>query len=169
MGLAGPGHHHIWLSKQYLQHQSLPQCAYCNSLISNVKLKSKETLPFKKRNQLRINASKTINPDKNQKFIERLVENLPNDSSQCMKNSWYCLWNTIYNATVSIYGKKIHKNKNWFKANISTFELVIKAKHSMLIRLKYLPTQQNLQTLKLLTLIPRKLHIDVLMTIGSNC
>lgn len=60
----------------------------------------------------------------------------------------------------------MHKNKDYFKDNISTLEPVNNAKCSMLVRLKREPSQQNLQALKDAY---SKIHVAMQMTTGSKC
>ena len=86
--------------------------------------------------------------DKNFKFNQQLTDALSNNVSEKADDCWNFLRDTIYSSAIETYGKKEHKNTDWFEANITEMEPVIKAKRVALIKYKDNPSQSNLQTLR---------------------
>ena len=65
-----------------------------------------------------------------------------------MGDRWNSLRTTIYNTAVLTYGKKEHKNTDWFEESVSILMPVIDAMRDALIMYKSSPSQQNHQALK---------------------
>ena len=124
-------------------------CDTDHSLIaSRVKLRPKKLYHSKKKVQSKINTCMTAFADKNLKFNQQLTDALSNNVSEKADDCWNFLRDTIYSSAIETYGKKEHKNTDWFEANITEMEPVIKAKRVALIKYKDNPSQSNLQTLR---------------------
>ena len=95
---------------------------------------------------------------KNLKFNQQLTDALSNNVSEKADDCWNFLRDTIYSSAIETYGKKEHKNTDWFEANITEMEPVIKAKRVALIKYKDNPSQSNLPSPVTYLLIKRSTY-----------
>ena len=124
-------------------------CNTDHSLIASaVKTRPKKLHHSKQQGQPRINIGKTMNSGKNQEFAERLKEILASSHEQNAIEKWKSIRNAIYNEAILTYGKKEHKNTDWFEANTTELEPAISQKRLALINYKRDPSQRNLQALR---------------------
>ena len=113
-----------------------------------VKLKPKKVYRSKRIGQPKIDTCQTAYRAKNDEFIERLNMAMQNEGEHEAHARWGSLKSTIYNAAIQTYGKKQHKNADWFEANITRMEPVIKAKRTALLNYKKDPDHQSLHRLR---------------------
>ena len=84
-----------------------------------VKLKPKKVYRSKRIGQPKIDTCQTAYRAKNDEFIERLNMTMQNEGEHESILDGAPSMSTIYNAAIQTYGKKQHKNADWFEANIT--------------------------------------------------
>ena len=96
-----------------------------------------------------MNTAKTTDPATNTEFTERLRESLPKNQEDNAEEHWESLKKVIFETAIAIsYGKKEHKNLDWFKANFSELKPIIEGKRQALICYKKDPNRQNYSVFK---------------------
>ncbi|GCC21869.1 hypothetical protein chiPu_0000251 [Chiloscyllium punctatum] len=97
----------------------------------------------------RINASKTLHPEKAAEFIKSLEDAFLADSSEeGAQQSWDSLRDTIHSTALKAFGKKQRKTQDWFEASSSELTTVVEAKCVALLERKCHPKQATLQALR---------------------
>ncbi|XP_038059300.1 craniofacial development protein 2-like [Patiria miniata] len=124
-------------------------CDTDHSLVGcKVKLQPQRFHRAKREGRPRIDTSKTRNPDKVEEFVKALENVLPGPPSNNTNVRWSHLRDTIYNAAMSIFGKRQNKSADWFEANAEEMLPLIKEKRQALSAYKNLPSAGNLQALR---------------------
>ena len=126
-------------------------CDTDHSLVcSTVKLTPKRIYRSKTKLQPKINTSKTKDLVCCQKFQTKLCEALGEVSSLPSKEEkWQKIKDTTYHCAMSCLGKKEKKNEDWFDHNSSELEPIIAEKKAALRAYKDLPSNRNLEKLRL--------------------
>ena len=100
----------------------------------------------------RINTGKTKFPAKKNEFKNNLsaaLESTEIVDNQTAENKWDHLRKTLYDTAMLTYGKKEHRNEDWYEASLIDIEPVINTKRSALVRYKNCPSQTNLNLLRI--------------------
>ena len=117
-------------------------------IISKAKIKPKRLHHMRKEGLPKINTAKTTDPATNTEFTERLRESLPKNEEANAEEHWESLKKVIFETAVASYGKKEHKNTDWFEANFAELKPIIEAKRQALICYKKDPNRQNYSIFK---------------------
>ena len=116
---------------------------------SKVRLTPKKLHHSKKKGRPRINTSCVRNPEKTQQLISILDGALKVETADDTINSkWPRLRDAMYNAAITVYGKKERKNADWYEAHWEEMEPVTEAKRKALLAYKAKPSPSTLQALR---------------------
>ena len=82
-----------------------------------------------------------------EEFARVLGDSLPRPPTANTQDGWEHFRDAVYNAAMSIFGKKTSKPADWFEAHSEEMTPVIQAKRNALIAYKTNSSEQNLQVL----------------------
>ncbi|XP_047498459.1 uncharacterized protein LOC125045298 [Penaeus chinensis] len=137
----------VLLSRTY--HSA--DCDTDHSLVaSKVRIAPREIHHSKKSRRPRVNTCNATNPFKMQGFLNLLNVTLAREMSEDDTTDliWSHLRDSIYSAAISAYGKKEHKNADWFEAHWDRMEPVVEAKRKTLLAYKNAPNPTTLTALR---------------------
>ena len=125
-------------------------CDTDHSLVaSKVRLAAQKLHHSKSKCRPRINTCNTTNSEGTQEFISCLKTSLADCAQdESIESKWYKIRDAIYNCASSVYGKKEHKNADWFEACWDDVEPAIEAKRQALLTYKKSPNQTLLKALR---------------------
>ena len=109
----------------------------------------KNSYHTKKKGCPRINTFCMKDPVKTQLFTDKVKEGLSKTSpSVTIDSKWTHLRDTIYTSAIDAFGKKSHKNTDWFDEYWDEMKPVTEAKRKALMAYKEKPTPDRLHALK---------------------
>ncbi|XP_047490320.1 uncharacterized protein LOC125039959 [Penaeus chinensis] len=129
-------------------------CADCDTdhslVASKVRIAPRKIHHSKESGRPRVNTCNARNPLKMQGFLNLLNVTLARGMSEDDTTDliWSHLRDSIYSAAISAYGKKEHKNADWFKAHWDRMEPVVEAKGKTLLAYKNAPNPTTLTALR---------------------
>ena len=97
-------------------------------VISRVHLQSAKVDQTKQPRWLCINSAKTADPELCAQFVDSFEWTLLANQTQAVsgQDRWSFIWDTIHNIAMASFGRKGRSNQDWFEANLSKLEPVIK-------------------------------------------
>jgi len=125
-------------------------CDTDHSLVaSKVRIIPKKLHHAKKNGRPRINTCCASNPEKTQQFICKLHEALTKETpDDTIDSKWSHVRDAVYNSAITAYGKKEHKNTDWYEASWEEMEPVTEAKRKANLAYKAAPSIGTLQALR---------------------
>ncbi|XP_047502443.1 uncharacterized protein LOC125047940 [Penaeus chinensis] len=126
-------------------------CDTDHSLVaSKVRITPRKIHHSKKSGRPCVNTCNARNPLKMQGFQNLLNVTLAREMSEDDTTDpiWSHLRDSIYSAAISAYGKKEHKNADWFEAHWDRMEPVVEAKRKTLLAYKNAPNPTTLTALR---------------------
>ena len=125
-------------------------CDTDHSLVgSKIRLKPCKIHHAKTKGRPRINTCATADPAKAQSFVETLQEKLANQPTTDVADAKWChLRDAIYDSAMSAFGRKAHKNADWFEAHWKEMQPVTEAKRIALLAYKQNPCHSTRDALR---------------------
>ncbi|XP_074873341.1 uncharacterized protein LOC142024904 isoform X1 [Carettochelys insculpta] len=125
-------------------------CNTDHSLVcSKLKLRPKKLYCSKPAGRPCIDARKTANSEKAEKFRETLQENLCSGPGGAdVTSKWQHLRDTVYNTALSVFGRRARNTNDWFEANSDEMIPAIEKQRAALLEYKRSPSQSTQQALR---------------------
>ena len=113
-------------------------CDSDHSLVgSKIRLKPRKIHHAKSKGRPRINTCATAEPAKAKSFAETLQKKLADQpTTEDTDTKWSHLRDAIYDSAISAFGRKEHKNADWFEAHWDEMQPVTEAKRIALLAYK---------------------------------
>ena len=125
-------------------------CDTDHSLVaSKVRFTAQKLHHSKSKCRPRINTCNTTNSEGTQEFISCLETSLADCAQdESIESKWHKIRDAVYNCASSVYGKKEHKNAEWFEACWNDVEPAVETKRQALLTYKKSPNQTSLKALR---------------------
>ena len=120
-------------------------CDTDHSLVaSKVRFAEQKLHHSKSKCRPRINTCNTTNSERTQEFISCLETSLADCAQEeFIESKWHKICDAIYNCASSAYGKKEHKNADWFESCWDDMEPAIEAKRQTLVTYEKSPITKS--------------------------
>ena len=137
------------LSSVLLTRTYSADCDTDHSLVTcKVRITPKKIHHGKKKGRPRINTCCVSNQERTKHYISQLEETLADTTDQSRDLEWAHIRNAMHTSVITAYGKKKHKNADWYEAHWEETEPVIEEKRKALLAYKSAPGPSTLAALR---------------------